>query len=241
MSWANIKYIILLLYLVQVSSIIKNLSKNLPKTASKVVIQQGGKLSKMSNAGKLLIADDLIRNEKSLLSEELKSGANLSDDIVKKENMLLDDASKIKSIKPKIKSQNETLKDLKNDQIEQAIEELLFEKMSRGNTLWDYSVHEILSEPFYAAAKSYLSNEYGYKVLQKAEVFLLLHEKRVNNMQFSRRQVCDILSKFSLSYKTRSIELLKVELSKYDAIVNRLQTYQDSEVKKWRFKKRKKI
>lgn len=241
MLLSSAKYTILLLYLLQVSSIIKNFSKSAPKTATRIVAQQSKKLSKISNAGQLLIADDLLRNEKTLLTEELKSGVSLSDDIAKKENMMIDDAFKAKGVKPKIKSQNETLKELRNDQIEQAIQELLFEKMSRGNSLWDYSVYEILSEPYFEATINYLSKKYGYKDLKKAELFLLLHEKRVDNERLSKRQVCDILSKFSLSYKTASIKLLKVELSKYDAIVHRLQMYQDSEIKKWRLKKRRKI
>jgi hypothetical protein len=237
-----ISIIILLIYIpiLQLSGILKNITKQAPKAgrAIKGTVTTAKTGIKLSKSGKLLIADDLLIAERiTPISDEAKMVSKSGDEIIQTEKSVSKESGKIKRLKNKIKNYENEIDELIKDRVEEAIEDLLYEKMTRDNNRWDYSIHQLLNNPFRDSISTFIQTKYGLKIKEKADLFFLLNEMPVEFVQLSRRDVAKILSKYSLSYKIACIDYFKSELVQYEPVIKRLQIYIDTEKIKWKTSK----
>jgi hypothetical protein len=219
------KFILFIAILLQITSILKDVLKTTPKSAGTIaksttkVLKSSNKLSK---ASELLLADDLFKmhdfKNNSLVKEEIKTGATRAE-------ISATERSQIKKIK-KVKSADieNSVDELFQKKIEEAIEEQLYETISRSNGVWDYALYELMLEKNWASVQDYFRMNHHYYLNYKIDLFLLLNEQQVGNLNLTKRDVCKIMSKTKI-YKSTCIDALIVNLSEYEHIVNRLEMY----------------
>lgn len=219
------KFILFIAILLQITSILKDVLKTTPKSAGTIaksttkVLKSSTKLSKASN---LLVTDDLFKmhdlKSNSLVQEEIKTG-------VSRAELTATERTHIKKIK-KVESSDieKSIDELFQKKIEEAIEEQLYETISRSTSIWDYAIYELMLEKNWSAVLKYFKINHHYHLNNKIDLFLLLHEKQVENFKLTKRDVCKIMSKTKI-YKSYCLDALIVDLSEYKHIVNRLEVY----------------
>jgi len=183
-----------------------------------------GKNRDLNKASMLLLVDDAASLEKNILAEE-KSLLGTAVEIGPMEKNTTGKGSVIKKNNTRKKYSNEELESWARERVEDAIEDLILQSLERKGSLFERSVHELLNEPKFSNVAVYLRDKHKFILHRKIDLFLLLNESKVENLQLDKQEVSYILMQFSDIYTARAIGYLLIDLSEHQKACDRLNSY----------------
>jgi hypothetical protein len=209
--------------LLQASFIFKNVIKNTPKSSVKVV---AGTIKSVKNTKKIFKAsENLISDELFLITENKQSFKNeFKAEVSGTKFNELNKANLISTEKGNLGKLKKTIDELIDDKIEDAIEEILFETISRSDKEWDLAMFQLMLKKNWTPLQGYFKSTYNFQLKNKLDFFLLMNDMEVDKFRLSKRNLAKILFKTNI-YKAKALNILVIDLSEYQFIIDRIQTY----------------